>query len=192
MRNTLHRLTSLALLPAALTACGPGTPEPKLATITAGSMPANGSWDGEFYSPLFGKLCMKPEGSLVNGRWLRPVKGEWGKLQGNAEGNLLRFDWEEFNDGLVGPNSKKSGKGYFVYLRPEDATLDDELRGEVGRGQDEVGVEWKAVKQRNVKCDPKNIAGAGAGDIGGGDWDRSNTEKGAPEQPVAPSETKEP
>jgi hypothetical protein len=188
---TLQRLTcaaALALAHAALLGCGPGTPDPKLATVTAGSMPAKGSWDGEFYSPLFGKLCLKGEGNLVNGRWLRPVKGEWGKLQGNADGNLLKFDWEEYNDGLVGPNSKRAGKGYFVYTRPDGSDVDDELRGEMGRGQDEVGTEWRAVKQRNVTCDPKTIGGAGSGEIGGGDWDKGNTEKGEPEEPAAPKE----
>ena len=42
------------------------------------------------------------------------------------------------------------------------------------------------MKQRNVKPDLASIGGAGAGDIGGGDWDSPNQEKGDPEPPEEP------
>jgi hypothetical protein len=113
---------------------------------------------------------------LVEGRWQRPRKGQWGKLTGNVDGNLLRFDWEEYVDGLVGPNSKKIGKGYLVYRRPEGDNVDDVIEGELGRGDDEVGIPWEAIKQRNVKTNLKSIGGVGSGDVGGGDWDSGNTE----------------
>jgi hypothetical protein len=149
-------------------------------------MPTGGDFTGVYYSPLFGYLHMEQDGSLVNGRWQRPRKGEWGKLQGNVEGNLLKFDWEEYVDGLVGPNSKKTGKGYFLYTRPEGENVDDQVKGEIGRNEDEVGIAWDAIKQRNVKPDLESIGGSGASEVGGGDWDSGNTESGEPEEPSAP------
>ncbi len=190
MLGKIALAASFALAPAALIGCGPGTPDPKLAQVSAGSMPKNGSWDGVYHSALRGTLHMKTEGNLVNGRWETPVKTEWGQLQGNADGNLLRFDWTEYNKGLVGPNSQKSGKGYFVYVRPEGDNVDDMIKGETGRGIDEVGTEWVAVKMRNVTPHPETIGGSGSGDVGGGEWDKGNVEKGEPEEPAEPTDDK--
>jgi hypothetical protein len=53
-------------------------------------------------------------------------------------------------------------------------------------GHDEVGEPWDAVKQRNQQPDLKSIGGTGAVDVGGGDWDNENKEKGTPEPPEAP------
>jgi hypothetical protein len=148
-------------------------------------MPSGADWTGVYYSALFGELHLKPSGNLVEGCWQRPRKGEWGKLQGNVDGNLLRFDWEEHVDGLVGPNSKSKGKGYFVYGRPNGENVDDFIKGEIGEGPDEVGTEWIAIKQRNVKVKPC-VFGAGAEEVGGGEWDKPNTEEGEPEEPSEP------
>jgi hypothetical protein len=172
--------------------CGPGKKPGKTANVTAGSMPADAEWTGVYYSPLFGYLHLEGDGSLINGKWQRPRKGEWGTLKGNADGNLMRFDWEEYVDGLVGPNAKKSGKGYFVYIRPEGDNVDDQLKGEVGRGDDEVGIGWEAIKQRDVKPDLDSIGGSGSGDVGGGDWDSGNSEEGDPESPSEPEPDDEP
>ena len=168
--------------------CSSGTTTSKTANVKAGSMPGGAEWSGVYYSPLFGYLHLEQDGNLVNGRWQRPRKGQWGKMQGNADGNLLRFDWEEFIDGLVGPNSRKQGKGYFVYSRPEGENVDDIIEGEIGRGEDEVGIGWEAIKQRNVKPDLGAIGGSGAGEVGGGEWDGENSEGGEPEEPVEPEE----
>jgi hypothetical protein len=170
----------------ALVGCGPGKAPGKTANVKPGPMPADGDFEGVWFNPLFGMLHLETEGNLVRGRWLRPRKDQWGELKGNIDGNLLRFDWNEHIHGLVGPNSSKSGKGYFVYTRPEGDNVDDVIQGEVGRGDDEVGTPWEAIKQRNVKPNVNSIGGAGATDVGGGDWDSENTEEGGPEAPVEP------
>lgn len=179
---------ALAAAAPSLVACTPPPPAAKRATVEAGTMPDGATWEGVYFSSLFGTLHLVPEGNLVQGRWVRPVKGEWGKLTGNANGNVLRFDWVEINDGLIGPNSKKAGKGYFVYSRPEGDNVDDVLKGEIGRGEDEVGTEWTALKQRNVKADLNAVQGAGAAEIGGGEWDANGTESGTPEEPAKTEE----
>lgn len=170
--------------------CGESKPAAKVAKVEAGSMPADGSWRGVYFDPLFGYLHIEEKGDLVEGRWIRPRKDQWGKLEGKVEGNLLRFEWEEYIDGLVGPNSKKSGKGYFVYKRPPGENVDDIIEGEIGRGEDEVGfAPWKGIKQRNVEPDVASIGGSGAADVGGGDWDTENTEvEEEVEEPVDPDE----
>jgi hypothetical protein len=190
MFSIVRKLTLVAVFATApaLVGCGPKAQAARVANVQEGAMPDGGTWDGVYFSPLFGNLHIVTAGGLVQGRWLRPLKGEWGKLQGNASGNVLRFDWEEYKDGLVGPNSKRSGKGYFVYTRPEGDNVDDALKGEMGRGQDELGTEWVAMKQRNVKPDINSIGGAGSTDVGGGDWDKGNREGGEPEAPASPSE----
>ena len=188
MRSLLSMVMALCVVLAgtALVGCGPGTPTGKTANVKPGSMPADGDFEGVWFNPLFGMLHLETEGNLVRGRWLRPRKDQWGELKGNIDGNLLRFDWSEYIHGLVGPNSSKSGKGYFVYTRPEGDIVDDVLQGEIGRDQDEVGTPWEAIKQRNVKANVDSIGGAGATDVGGGEWDSGNTEEGEPEPPVEP------
>lgn len=191
MRIEAHGSKLLLMIVVMLTAalalgCGNSKPSAKTASVKAGAMPSGADWTGVYYDVLFGYLHMQSDGNLVNGRWQRPRKGQWGKLQGNADGNLLKFDWTEYTDGLVGPNSKKQGKGYFVYSRPEGENVDDVIEGEVGRGDNEVGIPWKAIKQRNVDPDIDSIGGSGASDVGGGDWDSGNDESGEPEGPVEP------
>ncbi len=167
--------------------CGPQAAAAKLADARAAAMPADGSWTGVYYSPVYGNLHLVQEGNVVRGGWLRPRKDMIGTLQGNADGNLLRFDWQERIDGLIGPNSTKAGKGYLVYARPEGENVDDLIDGAMGRGADEVGLgEWHAIKQRNVKPNLDSVRPTGAGDIGGGDWDSGSSEKGEPEGPSEP------
>ena len=89
--------------------------------------------------------------------------------------------------GLVGPNAKKTGKGYFKYKRPAGDNVDDQIIGEIGLGMDEVGNPWEAIKQRNLPPDLSSIGGTSAMDVGGGDWDTDNKEKGSkPEPPAGP------
>lgn len=162
------------------------TSTPKTASIAPGDMPEGGDWTGVWYSELYGYLHMVQEGNTIDARWMRPVKDRWGEIHGTATGDLVRFTWTEHVIGAVGPNSTKTGKGYFKYQRPEGDNIDDTFKGEIGRDQDEVGEPWEAVKQRNVKPDLKSIGGTGSGDIGGGDWDGDNQEQGAPEAPAPP------
>ncbi|MSP24517.1 MAG: hypothetical protein EXR75_05000 [Myxococcales bacterium] len=168
--------------------CGPAPVVGKLAEVRAGAMPAEGTWTGVYFSPLYGHLHVVQEGGVVRGGWIRPRKDMIGSLKGNADGNLLRFDWEERVDGLVGPNSSKAGKGYLVYSRPAGDNVDDILDGAMGRGEDELGFgDWHAIKQRNVKPNLESVRPSGSLDVGGGDWDKDSTEQGEPEEPSEPA-----
>lgn len=190
VRSIVSKMLVLLVLcvPGALaTGCGGSGSSGKTANVKSGPMPDGGSWTGVYYSPLYGWLHLVEQGDTVNGKWLRPRRDRWGKLEGTTDGNVLRFEWQEFEYGLVGPNSSRGGKGYLVYKRPPGDNVDDQVEGEIGRGNDEVGQPWDGVKQRNVKPDLDSIGGASSSDIGGGDWDKENQEKGEPEAPQEPS-----
>jgi hypothetical protein len=189
VKSIVCKLLVLAVACLAMVAvgCNGGKGSAKTANVKAGTMPADATWTGVYYNPLYGWLHVVEQGDLVHGKWTRPRKDRWGELHGKADGNLLRFDWTEHEIGVVGPRSKKKGKGYFVYTRPEGDNTDDRIDGEIGTGQDEVGLPpWDGVKQRNQKPDLESIGGSGTIDVGGGDWDESSSEEGEPEPPAEP------
>jgi hypothetical protein len=189
--NALRRLWTAAAL-GLLVASSPlvagcaGASEGKLAKVEAGDMPSNGNWTGVYFSELYGMLHIVQKGTIIEGKWERPHKERWGQLHGEASGDLVKFTWTEYVRGLVGPNAKHEGKGYFKYKRPPGDNVDDTIAGEIGRDNDEVGDPWDAIKQRNVKPDLASIGGSGASDVGGGDWDSDNKEKGKAEKPEPP------
>lgn len=191
MKETVRRRLAAAIAIAALFAvplagCGDGS-SAKTANITPGDLPSGAKWDGVYYSELYGHLHLVQSGTSMKGKWERRTKDKWGELKGTVTGDVLHFEWNEYTRGLVGPNAKRSGKGYFKYKRPDGANVDDIIVGEVGRDQDEVGDPWEAIKQRNLPPNPDSIAGSGAMDVGGGDWDNDNKEKGKkPDAPVSP------
>ncbi len=166
--------------------CGPTASGANTANVQAGDLPEGGDWTGVWYSELYGYLHLVQDGTAISGKWMRTHKDRWGEISGQVTGDLMKFEWKEHTVGLVGPNATKTGRGYFKYKRPPGDNIDDEIAGEVGRGADEVGDPWSAVKQRNVKPDLASIGGTGAGDVGGGDWDGDNKEQGTPEAPQSP------
>jgi hypothetical protein len=198
VRRIIERLVSVGFVAAAVAAtsvsiagCSSGG-SAKVAKVQAGDMPDGAEWTGVYYSELYGHLHLVHEGTVVSGKWMRPVKDRWGELSGQVTGDVIRFEWTEHTIGSVGPKSARKGKGYFKYKRPEGDNVDDIINGEIGIGGDEVGEPWEAVKQRNQKPDLASIGGTGSTDIGGGDWDKGNSESGTPEAPKTPSEAAPP
>src|SRR5262249_18154994 len=162
----LRTLCTAALAGALLWAvpAGEGSSEPKVAQVKAGDMPAGTKWDGVYFNELYGFLHIKAKGSHIAGRWERPHKDKWGQIEGDVEGDLFKFTWSEYTRGLVGPNAKRTGKGYFKYKRPAGATDEklDTIVGEIGFGEDEAGEKGEAIKQINIPPDPDSIVGSAA------------------------------
>jgi hypothetical protein len=148
-------------------------------------MPEGGDWTGVYFDQLYGNIHLVHDGKTISGKWQRPVKDRWGEMHGEVTGNVFKFTWNEYVTDAIGPNTQKSGRGYFVYKRPAGTNVDDKLEGQLGRGKDEVGEPIEAVKQRNVNPDLDSIGATGAPDAPGDDWDK-NTEGGSPEPPVPP------
>ena len=184
---TAAAMAALVIAPLTLgaTGCGEATAA-KSATVTPGDMPSGADWTGVYFSQLYGYLHLVQDGNTVSGKWIRPTQDRWGEVHGTATGDVIHFTWTEHTIGAVGPNSKKTGKGYFKYKRPPGDNVDDNVVGEIGRNEDETGEAWDAVKQRNIKPDLGSIGGSGSGDLGGGDWDGDNKEKGTAEPPASP------
>src|SRR4029079_8929412 len=128
--------------------CGPSTPEGKTANVQAGDLPQGGDWTGVWDNELYGYLHIVQDGTAISGKWIRTHKDKWGEVHGQVTGDLMHFEWKEYTVGLVGTHALREGRGYFKYKRPPGDNVDDELEGEIGRGQDEVGDPWPAVKQR--------------------------------------------
>jgi hypothetical protein len=172
-----------------VSACGGGgKQEAKTANVQPGEMPVGGGWSGVYYSPLYGYLHLIQEGDSVNGAW-RTNSGEaWGEMQGKVEGDVMRFTWTEHKIGMVGANAVTSGNGYFRYTAPR-AGESHELKGEWGLGVDEAGNAWDAVKQANMKPNPRSVRpDESEARVGGGEWDEAeaDTEGGSsPEEDEA-------
>jgi hypothetical protein len=175
-----------AAMPILATGCGEGKPTPQLAQVKPGSMPEGGEWSAEYYSENLGTIELIAKNGEAAGKWRRPRGDKWAEFHGTIDGNLMKFNWDEYDVGGVGPNTHTKGKGYFVYTHPAGENVDDVLEGQIGRHEDEVGDEFKAVKQRNVVPDLSKIGGSGASDIIGGDW-HENDESGKPEKPTSPN-----
>jgi hypothetical protein len=123
-------------------------------------MSSGAKWDGVYYNELYGFLHLESAGGHhIKGRWERPRKDKWGELDGEVDGNLMKFSWSEYTRGFAVTEAKKSGKGYFKYKRPAGATdeRNDILRGELGLGENEVGSYWDAVKQLHVPPDLDSV-----------------------------------
>ena len=169
-----------------LAACNGAGGKAKTANVTPGDMPEGADWTGKYFDQVYGYFHLIQEGKTVSGKWERPQKDKWGDIHGEVTGNVFRFSWTEYTRGAVGQGAQRSGKGYFLYKRPEGANVDDVVEGEMGRGQDEVGEKLAMVKQRNETPDPNSIGGTQSTDFSGGDWDQKNKEEGKQPEPPAP------
>ncbi|HEX3593753.1 MAG TPA: hypothetical protein VHU80_01590 [Polyangiaceae bacterium] len=179
--RTLTRFGLLVALVAPIpcaAACGGSQPEAKVLPKAA-DMPEGGDWTGVYYSPTYGNLHMIKEGSAVSGKWRNAAGDKWGALHGEVTGNLLHYEWEETTIGMVGPSAKKTGRGYFQYVRPKGDNVNDEIHGEWGLAQETTGVTWTAVKQRNAKPDPDSVVPDETQKLdNGAGWDESKKKPG--------------
>ncbi|MEO7036463.1 MAG: hypothetical protein ABI548_21140 [Polyangiaceae bacterium] len=171
----LSLLGALAIPSAfSLTACGNGS-EVKHATVKAGEMPAGGEWQGVFYSPVYGYLHVLADGKTVQGAWRTGGGDAYGELQGEADGNLMKYTWTQHKIGMVGAEANSSGKGYFVYSIPKAGEA-HKISGEWGLGDSDAGNTWEAIKQTNMQPNldsvkPDEIEGK-VNNAGG--WDDDN------------------
>jgi len=148
-------LVAAVALPLALSACG-GTKDVKHVSPKAGSMPEGGEWAGVYYSQIYGYLHLLSDGSSANGAWRTTAGDSFGELNGELDGNLLKYTWTERRIGAVGADASRKGNGYFVYTVPKAGEA-HEIVGEWGLGDENAGNEWKAVKQKNMPPNPESV-----------------------------------
>jgi hypothetical protein len=158
-KTTLTRtVLSLSLLAAVAVqpACSSQKETVTVANVQAAPMPEGGQWEGVYYHQVYGFLHLTESSGAVQGAWRTTAGDKWGELFGEAEGDLLRYSWTEHKVGVVGPNSKSEGKGYFKYSipKPDEA---HEIKGEWGLGESDAGHGWDCLKQLNMEPDPKSV-----------------------------------
>jgi hypothetical protein len=181
-------LRTALVVPAALTAftaltlaaCGPSS-DVKHAQIKAGEMPAGAEWKGVYYSPVYGYLHIVADDKTVQGAWRTGGGDAYGELQGEIDGDILRYTWTQHKIGMVGKEAETSGKGYFKYSIPKEGEA-HKIAGEWGLGESDAGNRWEAVKQTNMEPNlnsvkPDEIEGK----VNAGGWD--SDDKGSSKKP---------
>jgi hypothetical protein len=159
-------------------ACGGSQKSIERASVKAGDMPEGASWSGVYYSQTYGHLHLIEEDGTVNGKW-RTVNGDaWGEMAGEVTGDLFRYEWIEHKIGMVGPSASSKGHGYFKYKISANGVDPDEIAGEWGLGESEVGRTWSATKQPRMDPDPDSVVPDELERRGvGGGWDGEGAEK---------------
>jgi hypothetical protein len=138
------RLFALAAV-ALLAACASKGPPP----IQVKAMPEGGTFTGVWFSPQYGEMHVLQSGGAAIGRYTKDERV--GRIQGNVEGDIMRFEWKEKRELIVGRATESKGHGYFRVVR-DDAENAWKLIGEWGNDAAERGGgPWTAVKSRTRK-----------------------------------------
>jgi hypothetical protein len=135
---------ALALLLGVVLGCG-SAQKPK-----AGPLPEGATFYGVWQSPQYGNMHLCQSGKQVIGDYVKHERA--GRIQGDLEGDLLIFQWEDRRELVSGKPQIRRGKGYFRIEIGEDG--DTYVRGEWGMDQDlSGGGPWNAVKLRRGQPD---------------------------------------
>jgi hypothetical protein len=131
--------------------CGGGS----TVNIDPGTMPENGTYTGVYFSPQYGEMHLVQNGSAVVGKYKKDERS--GKIQGEAEGDVLRFEWTEYKAMVSNRPQETRGHGYFRYMI--DASNGDHiLKGRWGlNDENSTGGEWNAYKSRSREPDLDSI-----------------------------------
>lgn len=152
--------TLIALV--AVAGCGGGG----RANVSAGPMPDGGSYSGIWHSPQYGEMHMAQSGSQIHGCYV--MNERVGRIQGSIEGNLMRFEWSERREMVVGRPTLTRGRGYFLYQVGGDG--DHYIEGQWGHDDNESGGgPWRAVRDRRRSRRPNPESCGQGGDSGGGE-----------------------
>lgn len=143
---------AFALGATSLFACGASNP-----ALSAGPMPENGSFSGVYFSPQYGEMQLTQNGSAVTGEFTKDERS--GKLQGEAQGDLLRFEWRESKAMVANRPQQTRGHGYFRYM-VDSVNGDHVLKGRWGLNDDDNhGGEWNAYKSRTRRPGERRSTG---------------------------------
>jgi hypothetical protein len=135
---------ALALLLGVILGCG-GSQKPK-----AGPLPEGATFYGVWQSPQYGNMHLCQSGGQVIGDYVKHERG--GRIQGDLDGDLLIFQWEDRRELVSGKPQIRRGRGYFRVEIGEDG--DTYIKGEWG--MDDAlsgGGPWNAVKLRRGQPD---------------------------------------
>ncbi len=135
---------ALALWLGIMLGCG-GSQNPK-----AGPLPEGVAFYGVWQSPQYGNMHLCQSGKQVIGDYVKHERA--GRIQGDVEGDLLIFQWEDRRELVAGKPQVRRGRGYFRIQIGDDG--DQYVRGEWGMDDDlSGGGPWNAVKLRRGQPD---------------------------------------
>lgn len=151
--------------------CGGGAPE-----VKAGNMPSGGNFSGVYFSPQYGTMNLIQNGSAVVGEYASDMRS--GKIQGEVQGDLLKFEWVENKAMVSNRATETKGHGYFRYV-VDPSSGDHVIKGEWGLGDQQVGGgPWNAYKSKGKepKLTQKSSSGGEDSDSEEGSSDSSDSE----------------
>ncbi|MBN2530253.1 MAG: hypothetical protein JXR76_27935 [Deltaproteobacteria bacterium] len=191
MKSKMIKWSLLGVLVLLATGCGGNEGYKKL---VAGTMPEMGTWDGVYFSEAYGRMELSDNG---NGTIIGLYEGErfHGKIEGVPEGDLMNFQWTQWNEDLNGKSRQTKGHGYFRYTVKEEGTAEKSrlthyIEGEWGYLDANSGNAWSCVKfpqntkkilTMDGKTAEENAAAADPFAGGGGGAPASDSGDAAPE-----------
>jgi hypothetical protein len=144
------------------------------ANVSPGVMPAGQTFTGVWHSPQYGEMQMVQTGAQVVGDYTQDERH--GRIQGTAQGDLMRFEWSEERELVRGRPTTTRGHGYFQFQIGGDG--DSYIVGEWGHDQNETGGgPWRAARDRRRQPhvgasssggSTGSTTGTGTGDSGDG------------------------
>ena len=126
---------------------------------------------GRLLRPIYGYLHLLVDGKTAQGAWRTGGGDAYGEMQGEVDGNVLRYSWTEHKIGQIGAEANSKGNGYFVYSIPKEGEA-HKIAGEWGLGESDAGNPWEAVKQTNMQPNPDSVKPDEIeGKVNAGGWD---------------------
>ncbi len=184
MRPLTRTLVTVALFVVAASGCGGGSGR---AALVAGDMPEGGSFGAVWNSPQYGRMDMVQTGATIVGEYTKNERS--GRIEGTAQGDLMRFTWTERRELVAGVPRVNRGRGYFRLVKDAEGY---KLLGEWGHDESDTGGgPWNAVRTRwrpRLSTDSGSAGGedgegsdasgsdASGNDEGGGDASSSGSE----------------
>jgi len=164
--NTMVQLSLALCLALTLFGCGAR----QHANVKSGAMPDGGTFTGVWFSPQYGEMHLVQNGATVVGRYAKEERT--GRIQGGVEGDVMRFEWTEQRELIIGHPSSTKGRGYFRVMK-DDQEDTWKLMGEWGRDTYETGGgPWNAVKSKTRRPE----LGESDGSEGGGGESESSSD----------------
>ena len=150
------------------------------ADVSPGVMPEGGTFGAVWNSPQYGRMDMVQNGSTVIGEYTKNERT--GRIEGTAQGDLMRFTWSERRELVAGVPRINRGRGYFRMVKDGEGF---KLIGEWGHDDDETGGgPWNAIRTRwrpRLSTDTTNNSSGGENDDSGDDGEGgSSDETGEP------------
>ena len=150
----------------AIAASGCGGDGVRHANVSAGAMPDGQTFTGVWHSPQYGEMQVVQTGSHIVGEYVRDERR--GRIQGTAQGDLFRFEWQEERELIRGRPTTTRGHGYFQFQIGGDG--DSYLVGEWGHDDNETGGgPWRAARDRRRRPHLSTDASTTGGDSTTGD-----------------------